>query len=117
MSDDSIIENFITSAGGQYCKVENTAVGDAILIHEVYLDDTTYDNPHIVGVGTHEPSGETRKVRLSVSNVKRIYEVLGRESDWVDNRIRCLAHQPYPGLSKSGLLWTGERVYVSSKLG
>jgi hypothetical protein len=117
VTDGSFIEDYLASAGGQWCKVENTAVGDAVLIQEVYLDDTTYDKPYIVGVGTHEPSGETRKVRLSVSNVKRIYEVLGRESDWVGNRIRCLAHQPYPGLSKSGILWTGERVYVPSKLG
>ena len=116
MSDDSFIENFLASAGGQWCNVDNTAVGDSVLIQEVYLDDTTYDKPYIVAVGIHDPSGETRKVRLGVSNVKRVYEVLGRESDWDGNRMRCLAHQSYPGLSKKGLLWSGERVIVPTKL-
>jgi len=106
----SIVERFLTEGGGDFATAKNTPVGSTVDIIHVYFDNTTYpDNPAIVINGTR-PNGDEIKVRLSRQNVARISKVLGQdEKVWPGNKLKAITHQDYPGLQKTGIIWTGEK--------
>lgn len=89
------------SEGGVWIRTAELSEGDELeVIGPGEVDSETFDRPYLTLPVMYK--GNEKRLRIGSQNAERISRKLGKNSaQWVGHKIRVLALEPCPGLTKS----------------